>query len=79
MQINTTVRRDYVNTACLGVTSTIVTLYAVHLIIVIHAKDDFFFKFHIGHYYYYYYYYYYKRQIYPAVSKASRTGYKITK
>jgi len=26
--------------------------------------------------YYYYYYYYYKRQIYPAVSKASRTGYK---
>jgi len=26
---------------------------------------------------YYYYYYYYKRQIYPAVSKASRTGYKI--
>jgi len=24
-----------------------------------------------------YYYYYYKRQIYPAVSKASRTGYKI--
>jgi len=31
------------------------------------------------YYYYYYYYYYYKRQIYPAVSKASRTGYKITK
>ena len=27
----------------------------------------------------YYYYYYYKRQIYTAVSKASRTGYKITK
>ena len=26
------------------------------------------------YYYYYYYYYYYKRQIYPAVSEASRTG-----
>jgi len=26
--------------------------------------------------YYYYYYYYYKWQIYPAVSEASRTGYK---
>jgi len=24
----------------------------------------------------YYYYYYYKRQMYPAVSEASRTGYK---